>query len=119
MSILSDKFLNLCKQAYFEKISPLEGETTKIYNDLIEVAKEYFNKGKEEEFLEFFKEGQYFIPLWAAHLLIEYGSLTKSSFFQSIEIISEYASSPLAPEVAYQEKEWLRKNFTFLKNENY
>jgi hypothetical protein len=52
-------------------------------------------------------EGQYFINLWAAHLMLEYGKPNKSQKEQCLEIIKRYTDNPLAPEAAIEEKIWL------------
>lgn len=46
------------------------------YKTLVEIAQSYFDRGLDEEFSNNFMEGQYLIPLWTAHLILEYGKPT-------------------------------------------
>ena len=78
---------------------------------LLRLQRKYFRRGEYKEFSEFFQEGQYLIPLWAAHMLIEHGTPPPGLVKDAIEIIERYSDNPLAPEVAEEEKEWIRQNY--------
>lgn len=107
-----DDFLLTCKQNYFEKIRPgdLESKEKVGYKKLVEIAKEYFRNNEYEIFAGFFQEGQYFIALWAAHLVLEYGTANQAIVSSALSIIKDYSDNPLAPDVAVQETLWLKAN---------
>lgn len=115
---ISDNFLIACKQNKINNITPSNQKnfSTPGYEEVVNISKEYFNKGKYEEFAEFFQEGHYLIPLWAAHMLLEYGNPPHNIINDSIEVIERYSDNPLAPEVAIEEKKWLQKNIEKYKN---
>lgn len=109
---IADEFLLTCKQNRFDNITPANTSnySKEGYIKIVDIAKAYFKKGKYKEFSDFFQEGHYLIPLWAAHMLIEYGIPSKNLKLEAMRIIKEYSDNPLAPEVAEEEKEWLRSN---------
>ena len=111
----SDDFLWQCRANYFIGIRPGDQNAKNLdgYKVLVEIAKEYFRDERYDAFIGFFQEGQYFIQLWAAHLLLEYGKPKPQIRAMSLKIIEEYSTTPLHPEVAIQEKAWLEN---FLKN---
>lgn len=107
-----DQYLLLCKHTYLNKITP-SGNTskeTKEYQELVNIAKEYFDNNRYTDFAGFLQEGQYFISLWTAHLLLEYGKASKDLIQQAILTIKTYSDNPLARDVANEEREWLKKN---------
>lgn len=109
---IGDDFLLLCKQNYFNKVTPSNNGSylKEGYKKLVDIAKEYFKNGGYEEFSNFFLEGQYFIALWAAHLLIDYGNPSNNLLHTAIKIIKEYSDNPLAPIVSEEENQWLKAN---------
>ena|SRR5688572_9652449 len=111
-------FLFQCKENYFKKITPsnLEVANFKEYKSLVKIAQEYFAEGKYEEFANFLQEGQYFVALWAAHLIIDFGKPDKIIEDKALEIIKDYSTHPLFLEVAEEEKNWINKNKLKFKN---
>lgn len=109
---MADSFLMQCRQNYFDGITPSnkQGYLKEGYKKIVFFAKQYFEKGEYEEFAACFVEGQYLIPLWAAHMLIEYGNPNKELLQASIDIIKEYSDNPLVPKVAEEERSWLNAN---------
>jgi hypothetical protein len=107
-----DEFLLTCKKNYLDKVTPsnAESKSKKGYLRLIEIAKEYFRNNKYKTFAGFFQEGQYFIALWAAHLILEYGNADHELKLAALKIIKDYSENPLAPDVALEEKKWLDTN---------
>jgi hypothetical protein len=106
---IGDDFLIGCRQNYFDKVTPANKES-KIksgYKKLVNIADEYFRHNDYEKFAGFFQEGQYFIALWAAHLIIEYGTPSADLMIAALNIIRAYSDNPLAPEVAQEERHWL------------
>lgn len=112
-----NSFLLICKQNYFDKVTPSNDQSrlSEGYQKASNIAKEYFRNGKEEEFVGFFQEGQYFIGLWAAHLLLEYSTSNNNHVRSALKVIKNYTDNPLALEVAKEEKEWLNANFNTYK----
>src|SRR5687768_13111059 len=106
MKEINDSFIIQCRTNYFLGIRPahLQSKNTDGYKALVEIAKRYFDADRYDDFAENFIEGQYFINLWAAHLMLEYGKLNESQKEECLEIIGRYTNNPLAPEAAIEEK---------------
>ena len=79
------------------------------YQRLLQVAKLQFDAGKEDEFYQYAQEGQYFIELWVAHLLLEHGAPSADLAVKALAIIRRYAAPHyrLNEDVAQQEVRWL------------
>jgi hypothetical protein len=109
---MAESFLMQCRQNYFEGITPSNkvNYEKEGYKKVIYYAQEYFISFKYEDFAGFLMEGQYLIPLWAAHMLVEYGKPNKELMIISLNTIKEYSNNILAPVVAEEEKEWLKEN---------
>ena len=109
---ISYKFLLLCKDSFMQGMSPLSSykSNTKEYLALVEIAKKYFIHNKYEEFSYFFQEGQFFIQLWAAHLILDFGNPYPDLTRRCLTIIKRYSNNPLAVNAALEETEWLNKN---------
>jgi hypothetical protein len=109
MEEIPDAFIIQCRTNYFSGIRPAhqQSKNTDGYNALVQIAKDYFDADRYDDFSGNFMEGQYFINLWAAHLTFEYGQPNESQKEQCLEIIKRYSDNPLAPEVAIEEKIWL------------
>lgn len=108
-------FLYACKKAYFEKVRPsnLESKDSEICKILISIVKTYVNEDKLDDFFNYHLESQYSIPLWAAHLSLDYGNVTEKQITLSLEIIERYSNTPLNKHLAEEEKEWLAQNKSF------
>ena len=100
---IGDKFLITCKKNYYDKVTPSNPESRlkEGYKELVDIAKEYFIRNEYDKFAGFFHEGQYFIALWAAHLILEYGDANQELKVASLEIIEKYSHNSLAPDVAH------------------
>lgn len=109
---MEESFLLQCKQNYIEGITPSNSLSyeKKGYKKLVEISKKYFETNQYRHFAGYFLEGQYFISLWAAHMLIEYGHPDNDLYLIAINIIKEFSNNPLAPQVAKEENLWLIKN---------
>ncbi|HMH33195.1 MAG TPA: hypothetical protein VK543_09215 [Puia sp.] len=107
---ISDQFLFTSKQNYLDCITPANPSSRleEGYRKIVKIAEEYFKNNEYKEFAEFFQEGQYFIPLWTAHMIVEYGNPSNKIMKSAISVILEYADSPFATEVAKEEKQWLK-----------
>lgn len=82
----------MCRQNYFTKVTP-SNKKSKLkpgYQKLIDIAGEYFKLGSYEKFAGFFQEGQYFIALWAAHLMLEYGNPSRELMIAAMNIVRAY-----------------------------
>ena len=113
-----DAFLGQCRISYFKKITPANRLyfNTEEYLKLAEIAKAFFKEGKIEEFSGFFREGHYFVQLWAAHLILEFGQPANSLKKQCIDIIIEYSNHPIDHTIAVEEQNWLKENSELIKN---
>ena len=105
-------FIIECRDVYFKKITPASELTRRSleYLELIDVAREIVAKKGLEFFSFYFQEGQYFVDLWTAHIILEYMEPDKTLKEQSINIIRNYSTSTFSPEVAIEEQEWLLRN---------
>jgi hypothetical protein len=106
---LGDEFLSTCKQNYFDRITPANrtNRSKEGYKKIVAISSDYFKRGEYLVFAGFFQEGQYFIALWAAHMLVEYGSPDQELMIEAINVIKRYTENPLAPGVADEEKQWI------------
>ena len=106
---IGDEFLITCKKNYFDKVTPSNKESRhkEGYQRLVAIAKEYFSNNEYGKFAGFFQEGQYFIALWAAHLILEYGTGVQEINIAALNVIKKYSDNPLAEDVANEEKQWL------------
>ena len=118
MNNKASDFLYHCKENYYKKITPSNEKVVdfKEYRNLVKIAQGYFSEGRDKEFASFFQEGQYFVSLWAAHLIIEFGKPSKTIEDKALQIIKEYSENPLTPEVAKEEINWINKNKLKFKN---
>lgn len=98
-----------CRTNWFLGIRPYDNNVKggKEYQALIKIAQTYFNNNQYEEFSGYFMEGQYLVPLWTAHLILEYGQPSADLKERCLKIITDYTDNPLAPEVANEERKWL------------
>jgi hypothetical protein len=83
----------------------------KGYKTLIDIARYYFENDLYDDFAQYFMEGQYFIQLWTAHLILEYGQPDLKLKKRCLDEIINYTDNPLAPDVSIQEKKWLESYF--------
>ena len=60
-----------------------------------------------DQFAGYLQEGQYFIQLWTAHLILEYGKPSDKLKSECLEVIIDYADNPLAPDASIEEKLWV------------
>jgi hypothetical protein len=106
---MGDDFLIGCRQNYFDKVTPAskESKLKPGYKKLVDIAGEYFRQNNYKAFAGFFQEEQYFIALWAAHLMLEYGNPSLKLMIAALNIVRNYSDNPLAPEVAQEERQWL------------
>ena len=103
-------YLYYCKVNYYDGIRPLDynKKNENGYKILVEIAKTYFNEGKTDSFAEYMMEGQYFIQLWTAHLILDFCKPNQRTKDICLSEIRKYSNSTLDPAVAEQEKEWLK-----------
>ena len=115
---MTRSFLYQCKQNFFNGITPSNKDSFEKegYKLLISIAKEYFENNRYEDFSCYLTEGQYFVSLWAAHMIVEYGKPNTSLLFSALDVIREHSDNPLAPNVAKEEREWLELNESKWKN---
>lgn len=109
-----DSYITQCRTNYFLNIFPGDptSKSTDPYQALVRIAKQFFDEGRYDEFESFFMEGTYLIPLWTAHLILEFGQANDSLKEKCLKVISEYTDNPLAPIAAKQEQVWLDNYFS-------
>ena len=101
-----ESFLFVCKQNYFDQITPanpLSKETDGYWN-AVSIAKFYFDNNRYSDFRGYFMEGQDLISLWAAHLILEYGNPDRELQKVSIKTIIDYSPSPLVAKCCARRK---------------
>jgi hypothetical protein len=105
----NSSYLFYCKEYYFLKIKPSDSESrkSKEYQNLVEIAKLYFENDLQTEFATYLMEYQYLVQLWTAHLILEYGKPDEELKTACLDEIKNYSETPLDKELAEQEKEWL------------
>jgi hypothetical protein len=108
--LIGDSYLLHCKENYFDKVTPSNklSPNKEGYKKIVEIAKKYFEKGAYLDFASFFRESQYFIALWTAHMIVEYGSPSNELRMEAINVIKKYSENPLAPKVAEEEQDWIK-----------
>lgn len=109
---LSYKYVVQCRYNTINGITPSNPEkyNTPEYKLLIEIGEKYIEEKGLIEFSKNFQGDQYFVALWTAHIIYEYGNPDSELKAQCVKIIEEYSDSPLSPEVSKEEQEWLKKN---------
>ncbi|MDC9722078.1 MAG: hypothetical protein PSN34_04805 [Urechidicola sp.] len=109
MNTISTRYLSQCKVNYHNNIRPSKEDTYDEdgHQALIEIAKEFLEKEGANSFSGFFREYQYCVNLWTAHLIIEYGNPNEKLLKKSLEIIIRYSTTPLNKDLAREEKKWL------------
>lgn len=107
-----EQFLWKCKENYFKGITPADPAYygTEGYNELLQIGKMFIENGELKEFSFFMRESQYFVPLWTAHIILEYGVGDKAIRHECIQTIMEYANHPINEKIAREEKNWLGLN---------
>ncbi|MBK0384526.1 hypothetical protein I5M32_16310 [Pedobacter sp. SD-b] len=107
-------YLFYCRENYFNNIRPADQNSKNklTFKKLIDIANLYFQNDRQDEFAGYLMEGQYFVQLWTAHLIIEFGKPNKELKKRCLEEIEKYSESTLSPEVAIQEKNWLKNYLT-------
>jgi len=105
-------YLEKCKALFDKGITPSNKAFLNFpaYKSIVEIAKNYFRNNKLEEFSGYLSEGQYYVSLWTAHLILEYNDPPKQIRDMCIETIERYSNNPLSLKVAEEEKEWLKQN---------
>jgi hypothetical protein len=87
-------FLISCREAYLQGIRPADPNNydRQEYKKIVDIARLYFDNNLQREFSGYMMEGQYYIDLWTAHLLFEYGQPNINLKNRCLEIIKQYAS---------------------------
>jgi hypothetical protein len=87
-------FFYICKENYFQGILPADPESREKdgYKTVVQIARTYFSAGLYEPIVQYLSEGRYFVKLWSAYLILEYGNPTESLRNSCIEIIQNTVS---------------------------
>ncbi len=102
-------YLFYCKENYVKGIRPADvnSKSKDGYKKLVEIAKLYIESNLLDRFAGYLMEGHYFVQLWTAHLILEYGQPEEKLKQLCLDEITNYSDNPLAPDVSIQEKDWL------------
>ena len=108
---LGDQYIIQCRYNTLNRITPSNSEkyNTIEYKSLIEIGRKYIEERGVSEFSNYFQGDQYFVELWTAHIIFEYGDPGPSLKSECIEIIKKYSDNPLSPKTSIEEQEWLKR----------
>lgn len=109
---LSYQYVIQCRYNTLNGITPsnLKQYNMPEHKAVIEIGKKFMKKEGVIKFSGHLQGDQYFIALWTAHIIFEYGNPDPNLEAQCIEIIKEYSDNPLSPETSIEEREWLKKH---------
>ncbi|HEY4198582.1 MAG TPA: hypothetical protein VGM63_23740, partial [Mucilaginibacter sp.] len=101
-------------QCRFNTLNGITPSNTERYNTeefkiIIAIGKKNIEERGLIEFSSHFQGDQYFVELWTAHIIFEYGNPEPDLKSQCIKIITKYSKSSLSPAVALEEQEWLKE----------
>jgi hypothetical protein len=82
--------------------------SNKEYRTLVRIAKSLINERGVKEFSDFFMEGQYFIDLWTAHIILDFGNADQELREECVKVIRKYSESRLDERLAREEASWLK-----------
>jgi hypothetical protein len=76
-----DSFIVICKAAYNNNVLPFQFEkpASPLYQKLEQIALDYRDTNRIQEFYQYLQEGQYFINIWTAYFLLEKFSFEKEA----------------------------------------
>jgi len=109
----SSQYLATCKEYYDLKIIPANSIQAKDedYKKIKALGENIIHQSGINEFAGFFREGQYFIQLWTAHLILENTTATEDLKKYALSVIKDYSDNPLAPIVSEAEAYWLKQHY--------
>jgi hypothetical protein len=109
---ISHQYVVQCRYNTLNGITPSNTVKYKTaeYKAVVETGKTYIKEKGLTEFSVNFQGDQYFVALWTAHIIFEYGNPEPNLKAQCIEIIKEYSDNILSSEVSIEEQEWLKKH---------
>ncbi|HEY0055819.1 MAG TPA: hypothetical protein VGB63_10715 [Pedobacter sp.] len=72
----NSSFFYACKENYFLGILPADPKSKDKagYQALVNIAKVYFSLGLYEPIVQYLNEGRYYMKIWSAYLILEYGN---------------------------------------------
>ena len=111
MQNLTDLFLLQCRENFFQGVTPanLVQRAEPGPQKLVALYTRFIGANQGEAFVGLLQEYQYYINLWAAHLLVEHHHPDGPTRQLCMETIEGYANSTIDPKVAQEELEWLRR----------
>lgn len=109
MHYVTDSFLMQCRENYFRGVTPSGPSAKPEKQALVDCFHGITAANGMAAFSGFLQEGQYYIDLWAAHLLVEHYHPEEPIWRLCMETIETYANSTINPKVAQEELEWLRR----------
>ena len=109
---MKDEFILTCKAYYFEGITPQDTNKLSVLKrqKLISIGKTEFFEVGYERFAQYLMEGQYYINLWASHIILESGLQNEQIKALALSKIKKYAQSSFSKKVMLEEQQWLDEN---------
>ncbi len=106
---LGEDFIEQAKANFFNDIRPANPHTKNAqgYKDAVSITKSFFERHDTEVLEGFLQRSQYFLQLWAAHMIVEHGQPEEALKTKAINVIKTYARGCMNPEVITEEKNWL------------
>lgn len=106
---MNDCFLLQCRENYFRGITPCGPGAETEKQALLACFHDFTAANGTAAFSGFLQEGQYYIDLWAAHLLLEHHHSDSPNRQLCMQTIEVYANSTINPRVAQEELKWLMR----------
>jgi hypothetical protein len=102
----NSSFFYACKENYFSGILPADPQSREKdgYKALVNIAKVYFSLGLYEPIVQYLTEGRYYMKIWSAYLVIEYGNPGEDLKASCIEIIQNIITQQ--NELSVQQKDF-------------
>ena len=110
---LGDKYLAECAKCYKKNIRP-SNEVNKSdpeYLELVKTGHEFIDHFGLNQFSGYLKEGQFFVDLWTAHIILDYSKADQVLKIESIEMVRLYAEKSPNDLILKEESIWLKSYF--------
>ena len=106
---LGEDFIEQAKANFFNDIRPANPDTRTAegYTAVVSIARSFFEKNDTDVLEGFLQRSQYFVQLWAAHMILEHGQPAAALKTKATDVIKKYARGCMNPEVIAEEKNWL------------
>ncbi|HEX2536459.1 MAG TPA: hypothetical protein VHK69_22105 [Chitinophagaceae bacterium] len=102
-------YLYCCRENFRTGIRLADGnrKNKEGYQKLVQIAKLYIDHNELDRFAGYLMEGHYYVQLWTAHLIVEYGQPDSILKQRCLDEITKYAHHSPDRAVSAQEQAWL------------